>query len=141
MKAKLRWLILSLGALLAASCTLVTAPQGDFNVSVRSKMSGDPYFAQGASVEYAIDGVRAKEITLTRGMTYTFGVNAPGHPFYLGTSAIGGPGAPGEVTNGVTGSGVQVGTLTFTPDLSTPDLLYYQCEAHQYMGWKINIVN
>jgi hypothetical protein len=31
--------------------------------------------------------------------------------------------------------------LSFTPSETTPDLLYYQCEIHDNMGWRINIVN
>ncbi|KAG9510585.1 Protein Skeletor, isoforms D/E, partial [Fragariocoptes setiger] len=31
--------------------------------------------------------------------------------------------------------------LKFTPDVGTPDLLYYQCYTHRYMGWKIHVVD
>ncbi len=140
MKAKLSWLIPTLGVFLLASCTMAVPP-GDFNVTVKSKMPGDPYFGQGASVEYALDGVGAEEITLTRGMTYTFSINTPGHPFYISSSAAGGPGAPGEVTLGVSGSQTDVGTLTFTPDPAQAGPLYYQCSAHTYMGYIINLIN
>ncbi|GFX81080.1 hypothetical protein TNCV_1910731 [Trichonephila clavipes] len=33
------------------------------------------------------------------------------------------------------------GRFTFKPDARTPDLLYYQCFTHRYMGWKINVVD
>ncbi|XP_078691914.1 protein Skeletor, isoforms B/C-like isoform X2 [Branchiostoma floridae x Branchiostoma belcheri] len=31
--------------------------------------------------------------------------------------------------------------LYWTPDDNTPDLVYYQCYTHQYLGWKINVVD
>lgn len=38
-------------------------------------------------------------------------------------------------------SNSQPGMLRFTPDRNTPDLIYYQCYIHRYMGWKIRIVD
>lgn len=35
----------------------------------------------------------------------------------------------------------QPGMIRFTPDGKTPDLLYYQCYTHRYLGWKIRIVD
>ncbi|GLJ59612.1 hypothetical protein SUGI_1515860 [Cryptomeria japonica] len=31
--------------------------------------------------------------------------------------------------------------LKFAPDASTPDLIYYQCYTHRFMGWRIRVVN
>lgn len=31
--------------------------------------------------------------------------------------------------------------LTFTPDKTTPDEIYYQCVTHRNLGWKINVVD
>ena len=139
MRTKLPWLILLLGAGLLASCTMV--PPGDFNVSVQTKTMAHPYFGIGDSLGYVVDGIQGEELTLTRGMTYTFAVTAPGHPFYISTDSAGGSGAPGEVTVGVTGSRVDVGTLTFTPDGSHVTPLYYQCTVHSNMGYRINIID
>ena len=33
------------------------------------------------------------------------------------------------------------GVLRFTPDKSTPDLIYYHCYTHRNLGWKIHIVD
>ncbi len=98
-----------------------------------------PYYGVGSAMGYEIDGVQGKELTLVRGITYTFNINAPGHPFYISTDPNGA--GAGEVTQGVTGSQTDVGILTFTPDNSHPSLLYYQCFSHLNMGWKLNIVN
>nr|XP_027202937.1 protein Skeletor, isoforms B/C-like [Dermatophagoides pteronyssinus] len=35
----------------------------------------------------------------------------------------------------------QAARLQFTPDHNTPDLIYYQCYLHRFMGWKIHIVD
>jgi len=111
----------------------------DFTVRVSVKTSAHPYFQTGHSEGFTINGEQGKELTLTRGTTYTFGVSTPGHPFYISTSTVGG--GSGEVTNGVTNSMTTSGTLSFTPNGTHPDLLYYQCDIHNNMGWKINIVD
>jgi len=73
---------------------------------------------------------------LRRGGTYTFNLNASGHPFYFttdnGTNFTPG-GYFGEYTDGVTGSRTDVGTITFTVPLDAPDTLYYQCGNHSVM--------
>lgn len=128
MRKKLAWIMLTLGAGLLTSCSLVMAPPpGDFHISIQGGV-------------YAVNGMSRPEITLTRGMTYTFSVNTSSHPFYITTDGAGGFGAPGKVTVGVTGSPVDVGTLTFTPDASHVLQLYYQCAVHLNMGNKINLV-
>ncbi|XP_063964125.1 protein Skeletor, isoforms B/C-like [Lytechinus pictus] len=33
------------------------------------------------------------------------------------------------------------GILEWTPDDTTPDVVYYQCYTHRYLGWKINVVD
>ncbi|XP_072030814.1 uncharacterized protein [Amphiura filiformis] len=33
------------------------------------------------------------------------------------------------------------GVLTWTPDLNTPDVVYYQCYTHKFLGWKIHVVD
>ena len=33
------------------------------------------------------------------------------------------------------------GILVWTPDTDTPDTVYYQCYSHQYLGWKIIVVD
>lgn len=38
-------------------------------------------------------------------------------------------------------NGGQPGVIRFTPDHKTPNLLYYQCYSHRYLGWKIHVVD
>ena len=70
---------------------------------------------------YVIDGSSNPTLNLLRGFTYTFNINATGHPFYIKTSQTTGTG--NQYTSGVTGNGTQSGTLTFAvPLLSRPNL-------------------
>lgn len=113
-----------------------------FTVTVEQKTSEHPNFGNGDPDGYAIDGEQGAELTLIRGTTYTFEMDdVPAiHPFYISTSEVGA--GAGEYSEGVTGNGATDNeTLTFTPSESTPDELYYQCSAHQYMGWIINVTD
>lgn len=96
--------------------------------------------SNNGSSNYVIDGASNPTLTLTRGLTYYFDVNASGHPFWLQTVAP--PYSSGNVYNtGVTNNGAQVGTITFTVDFGAPDTLYYVCQYHSSMGGQINIVD
>ena len=119
-----------------------------FAVTAGTKTPAHPYFGVGDSRGYIIDGVEGPELTLFRGVLYTFNVSAFSHPFHITLSPVGTfsftPIMDGVtvVTGGtVTGFDVQIGTLTFEPSAVTPDLLYYQCGLHQNLGWKINIIS
>ncbi len=78
-------------------------------------------------------------LTLYRGNTYKFNVNAKGHPFYIMTepykSQVAEDGSTSTLFNtGVTNNGAQVGTVTFTvPTSGAPNTLYYQCGNHDAM--------
>lgn len=77
-----------------------------------------------------------------RGGTYTFNVNASGHPFYLTTddgTNFESESYVGEYTSGVTGSRTDVGTVTFVVPQNAPDTLYYQCGVHSPMRGEIQI--
>jgi len=84
-------------------------------------------------ISYTVNGASDPTITLSRGMTYTFQVDAAGHPFAIHTLA------GTRFTDGVTGNGVQDGPLTFVVPQSAPDELRYQCENHVAMRGQIMI--
>ena len=89
---------------------------------------------------YLIDGVSNGAVTLMRGGTYTFNVNASGHPFYIQTTGNGY--VSGNVySSGVTGAGAAVGTVTFVVPSNAPSTLYYQCQFHSAMYGQINIID
>ncbi len=114
-----------------------------FSVIAEVKNQSHPQFGLGSRPEgFTINGIQGMELTLIRGITYSFAVMAPTHAFFISTSSIGGPlNLASEVTDGVVNSMISSGTLFFTPNVNHPSLLYYQCGAHDFMGWKINIVD
>ena len=91
---------------------------------------------------YSIDGFSSKTLNLIRGATYTFNINALGHPFWIQTSGN------GYNSSNVFSSGVSLtsgardsGVITFEVPQNAPDTLYYQCEFHPAMYGLINIIN
>lgn len=78
-------------------------------------------------------------LSLTRGLTYTFIISAPGHPFWIKT--IQGAGTGNAYTTGVTGNGTDNGTITFVVGAGAPSTLYYNCSAHSPMFGVINITS
>ena len=136
--AVLRFPATSLGLLLLS--TPVLAQGATFTVTVGAKTDAHPNPGGAIGAAYYIDGVEGQELHLTRGEMYTFQMDgvSPIHPFYLSTSAAGG----GVYSDGVTGNfatGDEV--LTFAVPEDAPDLLYYQCGSHPFMGWRIYVTD
>lgn len=73
-------------------------------------------------------------LTLYRGFTYQFAINATGHPFFITST----PGT-GSFSVGVTGNGTSNGTISFTVPMDAPATLYYYCSVHAAMNGTINI--
>ena len=96
----------------------------------------------GANGKYHIDGVDRSSLTLNRGGTYTFTIDATtntNHPFKLSTYEDGRPsgaGAPiSTYTTGITNSTVSgITTYTFVVPAGAPSVLYYFCGIHPLMG-------
>jgi len=92
-----------------------------------------------ASLVYFINGQPNPTLTLMRGVTYRFVLNASGHPFFIQTNqALFGA---GRYDSGVSGNGEMFGTLTFAVPEDAPDQLYYQCGNHGGMGGSLVIVS
>jgi hypothetical protein len=97
---------------------------------------------------YNLDGYEQPEISLVRGKTYTFDVDASGHPFHISTDPNGGD-FSGIYTDGVSvtnpsganPNATETGTLMFTVSNNAPDTLYYQCGSHNGMGAAITVVD
>jgi len=113
---------------------------GGLGISVATPTPVTFQVTNSGSGAYLIDGVSSGTITLTRGGTYTFNVNASGHPFYIQTTGNG-YNSSNVYSTGVTGAGAQVGTVTFTVPSNAPDTLYYQCQYHSAMYGQINIIS
>ena len=132
-------------------CTapMITAPMSapseedggtDFVVTTVTKTAAHPQFGVGLAQGFSVDGVQGRELFLVRGTTYSFTINTGGHPFVITNSIAGSPTNSAQViTNGVTNSGAGSGIVTFTPNGTHANLIYYQCNAHLNMGWKINL--
>jgi hypothetical protein len=91
------------------------------------------------SGKYSLNGYGNPTITVVRGQTYTFNINALGHPFYIKTTQTTGTGD--AYNTGVTNNGASVGTITWTVTTDAPDILYYNCSHHSPMKGIINIVD
>jgi len=115
-----------------------------FTVTVASKTSAHPYNGDGSSSAYFLNGVESPAIqfsgvdgiTSSTGYYYKFdqadGSNS-GHPlrFYYDaakTTAY----TTGVTTSGTPGSSGAHTTIAVTAD--TPNILYYECSSHAYMG-------
>ncbi len=112
-----------------------------FRVIVKDKTPNHPFFNQGSKFGYVIDGVGGPTLNLERGKTYTFTINAKGHPFYLTTDDTGGRGFPGSLM-GKGGPGAKPtdqGVITYTVPSDFPDNAFYQCGVHPKMGGYITI--
>ena len=104
------------------------------------KSASHPKHGQGASIGFAVNGKEGKEIVAVRGQPVTFKVDTGvQHDFYLTTSPSGW--GAGTYTDGVEGQFIYRGTVTFEPTAATPDVLYYQCRNHKFMGGAIYVIN
>jgi hypothetical protein len=92
--------------------------------------------------QYLINGESNKTLTLTRGKTYTFDIEASGHPFWI--KRIADTGTGDTFDTGVTGNGTAVGPITFAVPSSSsavPNTLFYNCQFHIPMTGTINIIS
>jgi hypothetical protein len=91
------------------------------------------------SSNYVILGGNDPTVDLTRGATYNFSINAPGHPFWIKTANSTGTGD--AQVDGVSGNGTDSGIIQFTVPEDAPDTLYYNCQYHAMMAGEFNIIN
>ena len=108
-------------------------------IGIHCGMAADFNVGNNFSSDYVINSVNDPTLTLVRGRTYTFAINAPSHPFYIKTNAV--TGSSASYNNGVTGNGIGSGTLTFTVPASAPNSLVYICSLHAAMQGTLIITN
>ena len=87
---------------------------------------------------YVFNGTGSNpSISLIRGTTYTFNLNASGHPFWIKTNQSTGTGD--SYDEGVSNNGTQIGTISWIVSSSAPSTLYYNCQHHSAMVGTFNI--
>jgi hypothetical protein len=89
-------------------------------------------------VDYVINGVSDPPLTVVRGCSYTFDINAVGHPFLIKT--VQGSGGANTYNDGVVGNGTQNGVLTWDVPMAAPDALFYNCQFHGGMTNTITVI-
>ena len=92
----------------------------------------------GAS-DYVISNKNDPTLTLERGKTYEFNIDASGHPFWIKTISSAGTG--NSYSDGITNNGTSNGIIVFKVPDDAPDQLYYNCQIHTSMIGIINIVD
>lgn len=112
-----------------------------YTVTVAAKTAEHPQYQNGSDNGFLLDGVEAPFLHLVPGQTYKFDQSDStndGHPlvfyyeedkstsFTTNVTTNGTPGTSGAYTQIVVGE-------------ATPALLYYQCSAHEYMGWGMEV--
>jgi hypothetical protein len=113
-----------------------TGPTGATGITVAKNFS----VVNSGAGSYTIDSATANPtITVVRGYTYYFTVNASGHPFWLQTT-VGAYNALDTYSTGVTNGGVQTGILQFTVPAGAPSTLYYICQNHSVMNGMITVI-
>ena len=94
--------------------------------------------ANGSS-NYVINGSNNPTLYVTEGQTYTFNINASGHPFWIKTTSSTGTG--NAYNSGVTNNGTANGTITWIVPYDAPSTLYYNCQFHIGMAGDIIVEN
>ena len=90
-----------------------TGPTGSRTFDITNSGSGS----------YCVDTVcNNPTITLLRGLTYNFSVNASGHPFWIKTAQTTGT---GDAYSAASNNGTQSGQIFLTVPMNAPNILYY----------------
>jgi hypothetical protein len=119
--------------------TIAVVCVGIMLVAVCSTVAATNSFSVGSSgsSSYLINGVSDPDLSLVRGFSYTFQVNASGHPFWI--KSVQGNGTGNAYNSGVSGNGTEIGTVQFAVPANAPSQLFYNCQFHSPMTGELNI--
>jgi len=112
-----------------------------FIVTVDTKTSSHIYFGTGSGNGYVLNNSVAPFISFKVGNTYRFDQSDStnsGHPLRFYYDA----GKTTQYSTGVTTNGTPGSSGAYTEIVvseTTPNILYYQCSSHAYMGSRIDI--
>jgi hypothetical protein len=117
----------------------VVACAGSMLVTAYSTVAATNSFSVGnsGSSSYLINGVSDPNLSLVRGFSYTFQVNASGHPFWI--KSVQGNGTGNAYNSGVSDNGTAIGSVQFTVPTNAPSQLFYNCQFHSPMTGELNI--
>jgi hypothetical protein len=90
------------------------------------------------TVSYVINGATNPTLTVVKGYSYFFTVNASGSNFFIKTAA--GIGTANQYGLGVTNNGAAVGGILWTVDSGAPSTLYYQSQQNSGQTGTINVI-
>jgi hypothetical protein len=90
------------------------------------------------NVSYVINGATNPTLTVVRGYSYFFTINASGSNFFLKTAA--GVGLSNQYGLGVTNNGAAVGGILWTVDAGAPSTLYYQSQQNSGQTGTITVI-
>jgi hypothetical protein len=90
------------------------------------------------TVSYVINGATNPTLTVVRGYSYFFTINASGSNFFLKTAA--GIGLSNQYGLGVTNNGAAVGGILWTVDAGAPSTLYYSSQQNSGQTGTINVI-
>ena len=115
----------------------------EYTVTVVSKTAAHPYYGDGSSYGYKINGVESPFIEFVPGKTYKFDQSDPsngGHPlrFYYDKDKN----SSYDDTNFVTPNGTPGSSGAYTQievNVDTPRTLFYMCSAHANMGNQVQV--
>lgn len=111
-----------------------------FVIKVKKKDKKHPHFGLGNVMGFEVNGDQGRPIFVVRGQSYIFQVRTNiKHDFYISRSPQGW--GASVYTKGIVGQFTYEGDVSFQPDASTPDKLFYQCRNHPSMGGSIVVLN
>jgi hypothetical protein len=119
--------------------------QGNIGINIGSETNNKTFdVTNNGTTSYIFNGGTLSDaenigLTLVRGETYTFNINANGHPFLIKT--VQGNTTGNAYNSGVTNNGTQTGSITFTVPMDAPAVLYYNCQFHSSMTGMITIID
>ena len=113
-----------------------------FKVTVASSTSAHTYHGTGSSNKYKINGVFSPYLKLIPRITYRFDQSDSsnsGHPllFYYDAAKATQYSTGVTVVSGSGGPGTSGAYTQIVVSDSTPQVLFYQCSSHGYMGWAL----
>ena len=115
------------------SSASTSIPVENYSINVNNSGSGS-YNLSGTDRNARLFG-QNEGVTIMKGDTVNFVVNASGHPLWVKTNQSTGTG--NAVTTGITNNGAQTGTVTWDTTSINAGTYYYNCENHSSMSGSI----